>query len=150
MIRISGLPLSNGGLMRSSLLNHRSRWFASTQWRSQAFCTFESSIKMIYLCSMEVSNILHFWILRWSGLPLLNGGLKRSSLLNRQVPQFMFIVEDFWMSDAYPRVRQVHFRNDNANVMFMLVLKSHYVHMELWNIVNESLMRMSYRYQHKW
>lgn len=69
-------------------------------------------------------------MIKRSGLPLLNGGLMCFSLLNHQVPQFMFIVEDFFISDAYSRVKQVHLGNDNANVMFMLVLKSHYVH---WN-----------------
>lgn len=80
-------------------------------------------------CSTE-SSAFYLGMVKRSGLPLLNGGFRRSALLNHQVPQFMFIVEDFWMSDAYSRVKQVHFGNDNANVMFMLVLKSNFVH---WN-----------------
>ena len=67
-------------------------------------------------------------VIKRSGLPLLNRVVRRSTLLNHQALQFMFIAEDFWMSDAYSRVRQIHFGNNNANVMSTQVLKSIFVH----------------------
>lgn len=88
------------------------------------------STKVTCFYSMESLGVLSFGMINQDHFPLLNGVLRRSVFWCRQAPQFTSVVGISLVSNAYSRVKNVHFGNDNYNVMFMLFLKSKHVH---WN-----------------
>lgn len=96
----------------------------SAELSLQTFFSLMWSNEVARPCSTQSSRAFSFDVIKWSGLPLLNKVFRRSVLWCHQAPKFMFIVETLLILSAYSRVKQVHFGNNNCNVMFVQVLKS--------------------------